>query len=169
MRFTGPEATRVGSPTNPNLQTDPLEFHFAEGTESTWNGKLQETLSAPGIFPGSRAYPTLLDRATLRDIGWEEALAGDANLDRQFDSSDLLEVFRAGKYETGEFAGWSEGDWNDNALFESGDLIEALQTGTYEQGRPAGPGVPEPSAMPLAALGVLAIAGRARRRQSGRG
>ena len=163
MRFTGPEATRVGSPTNPNLQLDSEEFHLAEGTESPWNGKLQEALLAPGIFPGERAFPTLIDRAIIRDIGWEEATAGDANRDREFNSSDLIEVFRAGKYETGEFAGWSEGDWNDNGLFESADLIEALQTGTYEQGPPAAPGVPEPSAITLASLAALLLAGFLRR------
>lgn len=164
-RFAGPEATRVGSPTNPNLQLDEFEFHFSSGTESPWNGNLQEALLAPGIYPGARAYPTLLDRAVLRDIGWTEATAGDANRDGQFDSSDLLEVFRVGKYETGEFAGWIEGDWNDNAVFESGDLIEALQTGTYEQGAPAVPGVPEPSATTLAAIAAFGVGSVLRLRQ----
>ena len=46
---------------------------------------------------------------------------------------------------------------------ESGDLIEAFQTGTYEQGPAAVPGVPEPNAMTLAALGALAVAGLTRR------
>jgi len=131
-RFTGPESVAVGSPTNPTLTLDESDAHWKSGTKSTWNGAVQEALLAPGIFPGRRANPTLLDRAALRDIGWEEAGAGDANLDGQFNSSDFLTVFQAGKYETGEFAGWAEGDWNDNAKFESGDLIEALQTGTYE-------------------------------------
>lgn len=151
QRFTGPESVAVGSPSNPNLELDPFSFHWKSGTRSTWNGRLQEALLAPGIFPGRRAFPTLLDRAALRDIGWEEAGAGDANRDRLFNSSDLLVVFQAGLYETQQFAGWSDGDWNDNALFESGDLIEALQTGTYEQPLPAVSALLTESVAPTAA------------------
>ena len=131
--FIGAEALAAGSTTNPKLKLDEYESHWQSGTKSPWNGNIQEALLAPGIFPGRRAFPTKLDRAALRDIGWEEASAGDANRDRLFNTTDLLTVFQRGRYETGELAGWSDGDWNDNAVFESGDLIEALQTGTYEQ------------------------------------
>ncbi len=131
--FVGAESLEVGSPTNPYLKLDEFESHWQSGTKSTWNGNLQEALLAPGIYPGRRTFPSKLDRAALRDIGWEEALAGDANRDRSFGTGDLLQVFQIGRYETGELAGWSEGDWNDNGMFESGDLIEALQTGSYEQ------------------------------------
>jgi hypothetical protein len=55
---------------------------------------------------------------------------GDANLDRRFDSSDLVSVFQAGKYENG-LAGWAEGDWNGDGLFDSTDLVLALQDGGY--------------------------------------
>ena len=87
---------------------------------------------APGIFPGRRAYPTHLDRAALEDIGWEAATSGDANRDRFFDSTDLIDVFQSGRYETGQLAGWADGDWDDNAIFDSGDMLLALSTGTYE-------------------------------------
>lgn len=133
-RFTGPEAVAVGSPTNVDLRLDESDAHYASGTKSPWNGELQEALIAPGIFPGKRAFPTRLDRATLRDLGWEEAQPGDANRDREFNSLDFVATFQVGRYETGNVAGWSDGDWNGNGTFESGDLIEALQTGTYEQG-----------------------------------
>ena len=33
---------------------------------------------------------------------------GDANLDLEFNSSDMTQVFAAGKYETGEAAGWGQ-------------------------------------------------------------
>jgi hypothetical protein len=131
-QFTGPAARLVGSPTNPNLELDATEAHWKSGTKSTWNGKVQEALLAPGIFPGRRAFVTALDRAVLRDLGWEDALPGDANRDRAFDSGDLLAVFQGGRYETERLAAWSEGDWDDNAMFDSSDLIAALQTGTYE-------------------------------------
>ena len=58
---------------------------------------------------------------------------GDANLDRRFDSSDLVTVFTAGKYENGlaGSAGWAEGDWNGDGLFNSTDLVLAFQDGGY--------------------------------------
>ena len=37
---------------------------------------------------------------------------GDADLNGEFNSGDIVEVFVAGKYETGEEATWDEGDWD---------------------------------------------------------
>ena len=58
---------------------------------------------------------------------------GDANLDGQFDSSDLVFVFVSGEYEDGTSgnSGWSAGDWNCDLEFDSSDLVLALQTGGY--------------------------------------
>ncbi|MCA9148448.1 MAG: hypothetical protein KDA92_04075 [Planctomycetales bacterium] len=56
---------------------------------------------------------------------------GDANLDGQFTSSDLVFVFSAGQYENQEPAGWAEGDWDCDGLFTTSDLVRALQFG-YE-------------------------------------
>lgn len=168
-QFIGVDSLAVGSPTNATLTLDAGEAHWKSGTRSTWNGKLQEALLAPGIFPGRRAFATLLDRAALRDLGWEEAGAGDATRDRAFNSDDLLAVFQAGRYETNQLAGWADGDWNDDALFDSADLIKALQTGTYEQpGAPAISAfgstlVPEPSALSIhLLLGAWAVFSRRR-------
>jgi hypothetical protein len=60
--------------------------------------------------------------------------AGDSNLDREFNSSDLVMVFVEGKYETGEAAGWEQGDWSGDGLFDSNDLVHAFTNGNYEQG-----------------------------------
>jgi hypothetical protein len=60
-------------------------------------------------------------------------LAGDADRNGRFDSADIVLVFRAGKYETGQRPRWEEGDWDSNGLFDSGDLVAALQAGRYEQ------------------------------------
>ena len=80
---------------------------------------------------------------------------GDANLDGEFDSGDFVDVFAAGKYETGELALWSEGDWNADERFDSGDFVVAFQGGGYEMGaRPAAAAVPEPSSWLLAILGM---------------
>ena len=59
---------------------------------------------------------------------------GDANLDLEFNSADWVQVFAAGKYETGEEAGWEQGDWSGDHTFSSGDLAAAFVDGGYEQG-----------------------------------
>jgi hypothetical protein len=59
---------------------------------------------------------------------------GDANLDREFNSGDLVTVFVAGKYESGRVAGWADGDWNGDARFDSSDFVSAFSAGGYEQG-----------------------------------
>ena len=83
---------------------------------------------------------------------------GDANLDGEFNSSDLVTVFSAGKYETGEAAGWAEGDWDGDMTFSSGDLVTAFQSGGYEQGpRAAVAAVPEPSSVVLLLIGLVAF------------
>ena len=67
--------------------------------------------------------------------GSADRLAGDANLDGRFNSSDLVKVFQAGKYEDSIFqnASWEEGDWNGDGDFDSQDLVMAFQLGWYEQ------------------------------------
>ncbi len=40
--------------------------------------------------------------------------AGDANQDYFFDESDLIQVMKVAKYDTGEAASWEEGDWNED-------------------------------------------------------
>ena len=82
---------------------------------------------------------------------------GDANLDGEFNSGDLVTAFGAGQYEDGiPFnSGWAEGDWNGNGDFESGDLVAAFTEGGYEQGRRSEMNaVPEPSCFVLLLLGA---------------
>lgn len=58
---------------------------------------------------------------------------GDANLDKRFDSRDLVIVFQAGQYEdtlVGN-SGWAQGDWNCDGEFSSRDLVVAFQQGGY--------------------------------------
>jgi len=97
-------------------------------------------------------------------VNLKKTYSGDANLDLRFDSSDFVEVFQKGKYETGSAAGWAEGDWSGDALFDSSDFVAAFQMGGYEKGpRAAVSAVPEPSSMVLALLGSLALLSRRRK------
>ena len=58
---------------------------------------------------------------------------GDANLDRTFNSSDLVVVFVAGEYEDAVDGNstWAEGDWNCDGEFDSSDVVLAFQEGNY--------------------------------------
>ena len=83
---------------------------------------------------------------------------GDSNLDGEFNSSDFVAVFSAGKFETGEAANWSEGDWDGDGVFGSGDFVAAFSQGGYEMGpRPEPAQVPEPNTLALLALGFIAV------------
>jgi hypothetical protein len=95
---------------------------------------------------------------------------GDANLDGEFDNSDLLQVLAAGKYEHAVINGphvppvpiilasWSEGDWNADGEFTSEDLVVALADGGYDQGRrPAVTAVPEPRSPATEIVGMLGL------------
>ena len=84
---------------------------------------------------------------------------GDANLDGEFSSLDLVVIFQTGKFETDEAASWSDGDWNGDKVFSTSDLVTAFQDSGYEQGqRQAVAAVPEPSsviALMMAFLGLI--------------
>lgn len=64
---------------------------------------------------------------------------GDVNLDRRFDSRDLVQVLQAGEYEDSleDNSSWSEGDWNGDGDFDAFDLVVALQEGRYVGATPA--------------------------------
>jgi hypothetical protein len=66
---------------------------------------------------------------TIADV----PLAGDANHDGVFNSSDLTLVLQAGEYEDNlpGNSTFEEGDWNGDGDFTSADLILAIQAGTY--------------------------------------
>ncbi len=63
----------------------------------------------------------------------ENRVVGDSNNDGLFDSSDLIAVFVAGKYEDGipGNASFDDGDWNQDDDFDSADLVVAFSAGNY--------------------------------------
>jgi hypothetical protein len=112
--------------------------------------------SAGGLHPGKYDlnHDALVDQGDVRI--WIDDLfrswVGDANLDREFSSSDLVVVLSSGTYESDVPSVWSTGDFNGDGRTGTADLVLALADGGYEQGpRPWAAAVPEPS-------GVLLIA-----------
>ena len=83
---------------------------------------------------------------------------GDADLNGEFDSSDLVTVLGAGQYEDGvdDNSGWSEGDWDADGDFTTADLVVALADGGYEKG-PLPAAVPEPTTIVLMLLGLVCL------------
>lgn len=141
---------------DPQFDIDSMSRALRES--QTWN---LYDLNADGNFDASD-----------RDYLIEEVYGtyrGDANLDREFNSSDLVLVLRSGEYEDSIplNSTWRTGDWNGDAEFTSTDLIVALTEGGYEVG-PRTALVPEPNSSGLG-LALLAMFWRLRTcRQNGR-
>ena len=88
---------------------------------------------------------------------------GDSDLNGEFASGDLVTVFSGGKFESGNPAGWADGDWNGDGVFNSTDFVTAFSGGGYENGpRAATAAVPEPGSMSLLLLGALGFLSRRR-------
>jgi len=90
---------------------------------------------------------------------------GDANMDDQFDTADIISVLAFGEYEDGVplNSGWATGDWNGDAEFGTGDVILALSDGGYELGPPAEvQAVPEPAGWLLLVFTAIPLAMRRR-------
>lgn len=82
---------------------------------------------------------------------------GDADLNGQFNTQDLIKVFVAAEYEDDieNNSTWATGDWNGDFEFDSTDLILAGQDGGYERSPQAA--VPEPSAAAMIFLGLIGL------------
>ena len=92
----------------------------------------------------------------VRELG--NSYIGDANLDGEFNSSDLVLVFNAGEYEDAVSGAsiWYSGDWNGDGDFTTADLVFAFQDAGYEMGpRPALHAIPEPDCGGIACFFAL--------------
>ena len=96
---------------------------------------------------------------------------GDANLDGEFNHSDMVQVILLDKYERGwldewgqahgETAGWAAGDWNADLIFDSNDFITAFVDGGYGIGpRKDVAAVPEPDVWLLTVMGLSLCLGK---------
>ncbi len=91
---------------------------------------------------------------------------GDANLDGEFNSGDLVTVLSSGTYEADVDAVWSTGDFNGDGRANTSDLVAALSDGGYEVGpRAAVAAVPEPASGLLLLLAGLWLPQVLRRRR----
>ena len=111
---------------------------------------------------------TQADRNALISSSPDDGLntyIGDSDMNGEFSEQDFVAVFIAGKYITGEHAGWAEGDWDGNFLFNEQDFVAAFIDGGYLQGpREAVSAVPEPSCFVLLVLGISVFRRRRHKR-----
>ena len=144
------------------------------------NGQLDAAdldLQAVAITEGN--HPPTFDLNNDQLVTFEDRLVwvndlkqtwiGDANLDEEFNSGDLVQVFVAGKYESSRNALWEEGDWDGDTRFDSGDMVAAFVAGGYEVGaRPlaTAQAVPEPASLTWLVPTLLVLAGRCRRKRT---
>jgi hypothetical protein len=83
---------------------------------------------------------------------------GDANLDGQFNSGDLVSVLASGTYEADIDSVWTTGDFTGDGRTDSSDLVAALADGGYEAGpRAAVASVPEPGSAMLVLMGLAVV------------
>ena len=92
----------------------------------------KDIVMAVGDIDGDFDFATTVE-ATNSVAFFENRKFGDPNNDGVFNSSDLVKVFQAAKYEDGILGNttFDEGDWNQDGEFDSGDLVLAFQIGGY--------------------------------------
>ncbi|MFC1758877.1 hypothetical protein ACFL2H_08925 [Planctomycetota bacterium] len=93
---------------------------------------------------------------------------GDANLDGEFDSTDLVDVFVADEYEDDVMgnSSWADGDWNGDRDFNTSDLVLSFRNRGYEQGPRTVGGAIVPEARCPMILILACILTRRRKRSS---
>ncbi len=154
-----------------------IQFVFTSGVKGDFNGDnvldsedIDLLTTAVVMTPTDLTFD-LNDDEVVTDADvevWVKNLrktwVGDANVDGEFNTKDLVDVLTVGKYETGEFAVWSEGDWNADGKFGTSDFVAALIDGGYDLGeRNEVAAVPEPGAWVLCLVATGLCCWRKRR------
>ncbi|MEM9186064.1 MAG: hypothetical protein AAGB00_06150, partial [Planctomycetota bacterium] len=87
-RFQGANAIAANNNVAPLADDD----HFNDGVMSTVYGGVatQEVLMGPNITTGTRKLPTVLDAASLEDIGWQVAAAPQATLPGDYNGDNIV-------------------------------------------------------------------------------
>ncbi len=153
-------STQVGS-------VSELEFRLG-GPGAIDSGVRIDNVHLDGIVPGQMiaiqtVHPTILSGRNDPSFDFDQngtvdsadgihfinscldSYLGDADLDRDFDTADLVAVLQSGRYEQKIAATWTQGDWNFDGFFDTADFVAALQQGAYETG--PRPRVPEAAAL----------------------
>ena len=106
-------------------------------------------------------YDTALDLngttpgGTTVRVGY--ACPGDTMLRGYVDSSDIINILSAGKYNTGPSnARWDQGDFNHDGTVDSSDIILLLASGDYNNGPYDGVGS---AATPASVVGGTRLGG----------
>jgi hypothetical protein len=91
---------------------------------------------------------------------------GDADLDGEFASPDLVQVLASGQYEDDVALNstWGTGDWSGDGEFASGDLVLALADGGYDARPRRALAVPAPLSFWLFSLALLFVSPLSRMR-----
>ena len=170
MAYAYEQATMKRQPpsTAPMIEGDYVGFGDFDG-----DGRLSVTdidLLSAAIRSGEHAAEFditgdgQVDQSDLREFVLSRqrlnSVFGDADGNGWFDSSDLIQVFKAAEYDDGIDGNstWSTGDWNADGEFDSEDLTLAFQEGGYSRfSRPGAIAVPEPTSLALLLVGITSL------------
>ena len=171
--------TLVTSPTSDFDASDALDGNdidwLSEEIRGGWSVRVPSWLPDAMFDVNSDSLVDLEDhRIWVKDLKY--TWFGDADLNGEFNSGDMVQVFAAGKYEQLEleckrnhatgtcaplYAGWAEGDWDGDGVFTSSDMVTAFVDGGYEKGpRTDAVAVPEPGGWVLLSLGLVGVVRR---------
>lgn len=142
------------------------DLHWADGTTSPIiNGSPRGVVMDPSITVGTRERITPLDFVAFDDLGWDLAVAGDANLDGLINIRDYLIIDRGfARFEPGVTDGYANGDFDSDGDIDGTDFfiidnnyLAGLGIGTPLAGSVVS-AVPEPTTLALILpLGLLAL------------
>ena len=134
---------------NPPDFSSPQTVQFIEPAQvAAWEGGrfLGGLLDEFAIYDTALSEDRILAHFRAAASTGSTLMAGDANMNYEFNQLDLVQVQIAAKYLTGAAATWGDGDWNGapggtagspptgNGFFDQLDIIAALTAGTYLQG-----------------------------------